>query len=228
MRIANAAARPFALQRKLGKCVLEREGDVIHIIERFIAGCLVLLAISLTPAHGTIIEGDFSGVVGSPGFPFAGGAGSTYSGSYTYDTAAPTVPLPGVFAGLGTGYAALSYVIDGTSLAPAVIGIADNNSSGFGTFDILWVLSLPTGYPSLQLAAPANLWSGTSLSNLDGVNFSDFSETSFTLLADVNPGGGVGTVSAWSQRAVTVPEPATLALLGIGFAAFGFSRKREH
>ncbi len=170
-----------------------------------------------------MVTAQFSGIVQYASPIFTGGVGSTFTGSYSYDTGAAVTALPGVFQGLGIGYAMLSFVIDGQSYGPAVLGIADN----YGGADTLWVTtSSPLGFPAIQLQGPSSLWSGTDLSVLNGRTLTDFISSNTNIVS--SDGGNQGRITAWSQfTASTVPEPSTLALAALALAVCTRRRPRQ-
>ncbi len=187
--------------------------------------CAMLLFAVVGAAQSAVIRGDFSGVVQAGGPPFAGPPGSSYSAHYTYDSAAPPVPLPGVFADLGSGYRGNSFVIDGTALQSVVIAIANDLNGA----DLLWVLSGLDGVPAMQLGGPTGLWTSETLGVLDLIVFGDFTGTDQNrVFADVS-GLVFGSITSWSQALAPteVTEPATVAILGLGMVGIALSRRRR-
>jgi hypothetical protein len=152
-----------------------------------------------------VITYDFSTTVGS--------------GHFSYDDSnTTTVPATPGFAPGGVWYAALSFVFGAVSVSNPVIGNYDNYS---GAVDCLTVGPSSVNYPSLSLCGSNGLWSGTQLSNLNGRGTADFVGNAIV----INAAGQSGQFLSLAQR--SVPEPGTLALLGLGLVGLGITRRRK-
>jgi hypothetical protein len=159
-----------------------------------------------TVASANVITYNFTSTVGNGSFSFD-------------DSNTTTVPAPGggVVAG-AVWYDAVSFVFGGFAQFGPVIGVYDDVAIGGSSYDCLAVFGgLNAG---LSLCGATDLWSGTQLSNLDALSTSDFTSTFVR-----NPRGNSGTLTSLT-RAVSVPEPATLALIALGLTGLGFARRR--
>ena len=202
---------------------VDRESQVI---QRSLLGCVVasFFLFSGAEIHATLIQGQFSGTVSRAGLPFAGDAGSPFSGTYSYDdSAAPLGPGPGSFL-QGTLYPALSYEIDGVPVGATAGIVIIDGTLGTGA-DGFYVLNLTngSGYPALGLSAAGGLWSGIALSVMDGRVFSDFGSTGLVASSPGPSNLPSGSVTSWSQS--PVPEPTTGVLLALGMLGLGAQRR---
>ena len=168
---------------------------------------LGLLAVGLLvgpmAANAVVVTYDFSTSVGN--------------GYFSYDDSnITTVGAPGGFQPGGVWYSALSFVFGGVSPASSVMGVYDNY---LGTSDCLAVSAAALAAPALSLCGATGLWSGTQLSNLNGRTTADFINNA--IVADAS--GVRGEFISLTQR---VPEPGTLALLGLALLGMGLTRRK--
>jgi PEP-CTERM motif len=210
------------------RSMLRRRGRVAGTGPRGFVGLVgrvwAVLVLIASVGHAALIQGEFVGIVTRSGAPFAGEAGTIFSGRYTYDDSATAVGAgPGSFLE-GTLYPGLSFSIDGSPVGGNIGIVIIDGIPSVGA-DGLYVLDLDngTGFPALGLSAAGSLWSGEALSVLDGRVFSDFSGG----LVSSSPGPSSlpsGTVTSWSQS--VVPEPGTAVLLMFGMACLAARRWR--
>lgn len=190
-----------------------------------------------TAGHGAIITYDFAGTLTSSLGTLT--TGDAFSGSYTFDT---TVAATGnssfaVFNNL-TG---VSLTIGGfaASIGPGsgLPEIQQDDVVGADRYSLLG--RNPTGSSQIDgldisaIGFRLDDTSGTAISDalvlLANPMLADFTSNTFLLFFGSPTGGRfevvTGTMSSLSER--TVPEPATLALLGIGLVGISYQRRRQ-
>jgi hypothetical protein len=132
-----------------------------------------------------------------------------HSGSFVFDDAATSVGS-GPFGGSGVAYDALSFVIDGLAQTNPLLVIYEDiggNQMAFFT---------SAAYPYIQLISTGTgLFNSSAASEMANRSLGDFSS------------GVLYAFGSGFQLNTMVPEPGTLALLGIGLAGLGFARRRK-
>lgn len=192
-----------------------------------------------TAGHGAIITYDFAGTLTSSLGTL--NSGDAFSGSYTFDT---TVAATGTSSSSFAAFNNLTDVSLTIGSFTASIGpgsglpeIQQDNVAGMDRYGLLG--RNPTGSSQIDGLDISSIGfrlddtSGTAISDalvlVTNPTLADFTSNTFQLFFGSPTGGRFevvnGTMSNLSER--TVPEPAALALLGIGLAGITYRRRRQ-
>lgn len=144
------------------------------------------------------------------------GLNLTFTTSTLTNAPVPT-PTGGVsYNFLNINYGGSTFTGAGTITISGVFTVVNGSLTGTGNYSATLAYNVSGGFGNLTLQS-ASITPGT----IAGVNFAPISFTSPTLAdGTVSSGNLSTTVSA-------VPEPASMAMLGLGLAGVGFVAKRR-
>jgi hypothetical protein len=175
---------------------------MLGVKSTFLLFAAASVAYSVAPAaHATPIQYDFTVHVTNSNSSVLNG--STTNGSFSYDSSSILVGGKHAATGLLTGF---DFTFNGISYNAATV------NTGFLTFDASGVLT--------DFLFGTNCNAGTCTVVRSDSFF--VSSTAFTFFART-PANSAGTgVTAYSLTPVSVPEPGTLGLFGLGALLLGF------
>lgn len=208
---------------------------------RLLKSLIFASALTLSTAgHGAIITYDFSGTLTSSFGTL--NSGDAFSGSYTLDTAVPATGLSDVSYAVFNNLLSVTLTIGAFTafVGPGVElpEIQQDDVSGADRYALVGRNALGSAQmDGLDLAVIAFRLddpSGTAVSDatelLTNPALANFSGNEFFLFfagPDIEEGQRIEFVSGRLTSLRTVPEPATLALLGIGLVGIGISFPRR-
>lgn len=144
-------------------------------------------------------------------------AANSHYGDFTYDDTASSVGA-GPFASGGVAYNAVSFNFDGVSIANPMLLIYQN----FGGNQ--WAYFTNSGgntYVQLGVVG-TGLFASSAASEMNGRVLADFTYPNENVLSN---GSALLTLSSTSN---SVPEPESLALVGLGLLAVTFMRRKTN
>lgn len=203
-------------------------------------GILTLLWIA--PSYSTPITFSFSGTVTSyfydpsTGDTFGGsvGIGTTFTGFYTFEsTSTDSSPADSQYGGYHS--VLLPYGMEATIGGNTVSGLSSDmliDVQNFPGGDSYTAVALDLGFQSLGIhlsGGSSSVFDNDSLP-LSPPNIADFAEAQFSYVV-TDPFGPVilsviGTLTELTLVS-TIPEPTSLALMGLGLIGLGFARRKK-
>lgn len=202
----------------------------------FICGFIILKLASVAPAQ-TVVDADWKVYTAIPdGNPVGITTSQTFQNLDNHPVISVDVDLDISGGYNGDLYGSLTLQDANGNTATEIllnqIGTSPSNpfgSSGSGLNVTLSDSGTLNGSIHNATGFPTGTWLPDSPNTLDGTFGGLTVNGTWTLfLADMSVGGGTSTLDSWSLDIIveTVPEPNTLALLGLGLSAVVFLRRR--